>query len=138
MDNCIFCKIVRGELPSYKVWEDENFYAFLDIQPAVEGMTLVIPKEHKSSYIADVNSRDVCDLMVAVQKVAKILDSKLENVIRTKVVFEGIDVDHLHAKLLPMYRNQISIEGVGERASDEELAKIAEKLRTDTENDNIM
>ncbi len=130
MEDCIFCKIVRGEAPSYKIWEDENHIAFLDIKPAAEGMTLVIPKEHHSSYIVDTDTDVACKLMEAVQKVGKLLDNKLENIYRTKVVFEGVDVDHLHAKLLPMYKGQIEVEGVGDRATDEELSRIADIIRS--------
>ena len=97
-------------------------------------MLKVVTKEHQDSYIAKAEEKVVCDLMMAVQKVAKILDTRLEDVMRTKVVFEGVEVNHLHAKLLPMYRHQISIEGVGERASNEELAKVVEKLKTEKEN----
>jgi diadenosine tetraphosphate (Ap4A) HIT family hydrolase len=130
MDDCIFCKIVKGEIPSFKIWEDEKHIAFLDIRPIVPGMTLVIPKEHHGSYVMKEDLPVVCDLMGAVQKVANILDAKLENVIQTNLIFEGVEVPHLHAKLLPMYRGAIAIEGVGERASDEGLARIAEKLRS--------
>ena len=53
MENCIFCKIIKGEIPSSKVWEDENFIAILDINPNTEGVTLVIPKKHYDSYVFD-------------------------------------------------------------------------------------
>ena len=128
MNDCIFCKIVSGELPSYKIWEDEKHLAFLDINPAAEGMTLVVPKAHHHSYVIDVDTRVVCDLMEAVQKVGSILDSKLDNISRTKVFFEGVDVDHLHAKLLPMYKGEASVELEGNRAAPEDLDRVFKKL----------
>jgi diadenosine tetraphosphate (Ap4A) HIT family hydrolase len=129
-EDCIFCKISKGEIPSYKIWEDDKHMAFLDINPVVDGMTLVIPKEHYHSYVINMDPQVMCDLMTAVQKVGKILDTKLENVTRTKVVFEGIDVDHFHAKLYPMYRGQLTVEQDGHKLSREQLDKIAEKLKS--------
>lgn len=106
MLDCIFCKIVEGKIPCHKVWEDENYLAFLDINPQVQGMTLVVPKKHTTSYFVDNTKETMTDLIEAAQKVAVILDTKLDNVKRTKLVFEGIDVDHLHAKLYPMYKEK--------------------------------
>lgn len=102
MDNCIFCKIVSGEIPSVKVWEDENFMAILDTSPNVRGMTLVMPKEHSDSYIFDMKDNDYKKIMVAAKKVAKLLDKKL-NVKRTALVMEGLGVNHAHIKLYPIY-----------------------------------
>lgn len=101
--DCIFCKIVSGEAPSYKIWEDEKHLAFLSIFPNTKGFSVVIPKEHYSSYIFDQSDSAVTDLMLATGKVAKLLDAKLDDVGRTGVMFEGFGVDHLHAKLFPMH-----------------------------------
>ncbi len=103
MSDCIFCKIVAGEAPSYKVWEDDKHIAFLSIFPNTEGVTVVIPKKHLSSYIFDQTDEDVSAIMLATKKVAKLLDSSLEDVGRCAMVFEGFGVDHLHAKLFPMH-----------------------------------
>jgi len=91
MNDCIFCKIARGELHSYKIWENDDFVAFLSLYPETEGMTIVIPKEHIPSYFLEVDDEVVCELMIAAKEVARILDTKLDNVLRTKVVFEGLD-----------------------------------------------
>lgn len=101
--NCIFCKIVSGESSSYKVWEDEKHLAFLSIFPNTEGVTVVIPKQHYPSYVFDLPEDVMIDLILAAKKVAKILDTKLEDVGRTAMVFEGFGVDHIHAKLFPMH-----------------------------------
>lgn len=101
--DCIFCKIVAGELPSHKVWEDENFLAFLSIYPNTEGTTVVIPKAHHPSYAFDLPDEVLAKLMIATKTVAKLLDSKLTDVGRTAMVFEGYGVDHVHAKLFPMH-----------------------------------
>jgi diadenosine tetraphosphate (Ap4A) HIT family hydrolase len=131
------------------VWEDDKHLAFLSIFPNTEGVTVVIPKEHQPSYIFDVPEDVMIALMRATGKVAKLLDSKLADVGRTAVVFEGFGVDHLHAKLFPMhgtksgtwirrssnvekyfdkYEGYISSHDY-ERASDETLADLAKKLR---------
>jgi histidine triad (HIT) family protein len=129
-ENCIFCKIVKGEIPSHIVWEDEKHIAFLDIFPAVEGMTVLVPRKHHQSYFADLDKVVVCDLMVAASEVAKLLDSKLERVLRTKLVLEGLDVDHLHAKLYPMYEGRPTPEHGSGKASDEDLRRVVEKIRS--------
>ena len=78
MQDCIFCKIIAGEIPSKNIWEDENYVAFLDIQPTARGMTLVVPKKHINSNIMELDNKVIGETMDAVKKVAKILDEKLE------------------------------------------------------------
>jgi diadenosine tetraphosphate (Ap4A) HIT family hydrolase len=101
--NCIFCKIVEGTEPSHKVWEDENHLAFLSIFPNTEGTTVVIPKQHYASYAFGLPDEVLAGLMLATKQVAKLLDTKLSDVGRTAMVFEGFGVDHVHAKLFPMH-----------------------------------
>lgn len=101
--DCIFCKIVRGESPCHKIWEDENYLAFLSIFPNTDGFSVVIPKKHYSSYAFDLPDDVLAGLVIATKKVAKLLDSKLEGVGRTGMIFEGFGVDHVHAKLFPMH-----------------------------------
>lgn len=103
MKDCIFCKIVNDEALSYKVWEDDDHVGFLSIFPNTEGVTVVIPKKHLTSYLFEQSDKDVCALMLATKKVASLLDKSLEDVGRTALVFEGFGVDHLHAKLFPMH-----------------------------------
>lgn len=103
MTDCIFCKIIKGEAPSHKIWENEKYIAFLSIFPNTEGTTVVIPKAHYTSYAFDLPDEVLSELMLATKKVAKLLDSKLEDVGRTAMIFEGFGVDHIHAKLFPMH-----------------------------------
>lgn len=102
MGECLFCKIVKGELPAVKIWEDKNFYAFLDMFPNVEGMTLVIPKKHFDSDVFDIPEKNFKDLMVASRKVAKLLVKGLK-VKRVSFVIEGMGVNHIHIKLYPLH-----------------------------------
>ncbi len=103
MENCTFCKIVRGELPCHKVWEDEKHMAFLSRNPNTEGFSVVITKEHYPSYAFDLPDQVLADLVIAARKVAKLIDSKLDDVGRTGMIFEGFGIDHIHAKLFPMH-----------------------------------
>lgn len=149
-NNCIFCKIVKGEIPCHKIWEDEKHLAFLSIFPNTEGFSVVIPKKHFSSYAFDLPDEVLKDLVIASKKVAKLIDSKLEDVGRTGMIFEGFGVDHVHAKLFPMhgtadmekwkeiksnvdkffekYEGYISSHDY-KREDDEKLKKLAEKIR---------
>ena len=102
MENCIFCKIVKGEIDSAKIWEDDKFLAILDVNPNTKGMTLVLPKQHFDSYVFDTEDQDYQELMLASKKVAKILEKGLE-VKRVALVMEGMGVNHSHIKLYPLY-----------------------------------
>jgi len=146
-ENCIFCKIVNGEITSVKVWEDKNFVAILDINPNTEGMTLIIPKRHFDSDVTDMPNKEYIELMIASKRVAKLLEEKL-NVKRVAIVMEGLGVNHVHIKLYPIhgldekfsemwakdkiyfnkYEGYISTQ-LGPKKSIEELKEIAEKIK---------
>ncbi len=103
MKNCVFCKIAKGELPCHKIWEDKKHMAFLSSHPNTEGFSVVITKKHYPSYAFGLTDNVLKGLVIATKKVAKLLDSKLEDVGRTGMIFEGFGVDHIHAKLFPMH-----------------------------------
>ena len=96
----IFAKIINGEIQSYKVYEDENFLAFLDIRPMVKGHTLVIPKK-EVDYLFDMNPEEYTSLLLAAQKVAKGIK---KSVPCTKVGMTviGLEVPHAHVHLMPI------------------------------------
>ena len=100
MKDCIFCKIVKGEIPSYKIWESEDYIAVLDIYPNIRGQTLVIPKRHISSYAFGLEDDVLVHFIKTTKKVANLLEKKLP-VQRVHLVLEGVMVSHLHAKLFP-------------------------------------
>ena len=99
----MFCKIVKGELPCHKIWESDTHLAFLSSHPNTEGFSVVIPKEHYSSYAFDLPDDVLKDLVIAAKEVGKLIDLKLDDVGRTGMIFEGFGVDHVHAKLFPMH-----------------------------------
>lgn len=102
-DECIFCLIAKGEMPSHQIWSDENHMAFLSIFPNTEGFTVVIPKKHYGSYAFEQDDNVLKELIVATKKTANILDNYFKDVSRTGMFFEGFGVDHLHSKLFPMH-----------------------------------
>jgi len=150
MQECIFCQIVKGEAPCHKIWEDEKHVAFLSIFPNTLAFSVVITKQHYPSYAFHLPDKVLQDLIIAVKRVAQLLDEKLEDVGRTGMIFEGFGVDHVHAKLFPMhgtaqmtewrplhttldkyfehYEGYISSHDY-KRADDQELAALAKKIR---------
>jgi histidine triad (HIT) family protein len=103
METCIFCQIVTGQAPCHTIWEDDRHLAFLSIFPNTPGVSVVIPKAHFPSYAFHLPDDVLCGLVVATQKVALLLDERLDDVGRTGMIFEGFGVDHAHAKLFPMH-----------------------------------
>lgn len=102
--NCIFCDIISGKDPHcHRVWEDQNHLAFLSIFPNTEGVTVVVPKIHKSSYAFKLDDSELSSLILASKKVGLILDRAFDDVGRTALVLEGFGVDHVHAKLFPLH-----------------------------------
>jgi histidine triad (HIT) family protein len=149
MDDCIFCRIARGEAPCHRIWEDERHLAFLSIFPNTRGFSVVITKRHYPSYAFDLPDDVLKDLVIAVKQVARLLDRKLDDVGRTGMIFEGFGVDHVHAKLFPMHGTRMTAwrplsarvdkyferyEGYisshdYRRADDAELEALAERIR---------
>ena len=106
MEDCIFCKIVKGKIPSEKIYEDEKFLAFLDIFPATEGHTLIITKEHYEN-IFDI-PRDVLKENIEVaQKIASLLKEKLGakgiNLLNSNNKIAQQEIPHYHLHVIPRY-----------------------------------
>ncbi|MBI4599672.1 HIT family protein [Candidatus Uhrbacteria bacterium] len=108
MIDCIFCKIIAGELPSWKVYEDDHAVAFLDIHPVHEGHTLVVPKKHCTDFVsADENC--LRSVIVATQKVARAVLAATEaggvNITTANGSVAGQSVFHLHWHVMPRFEN---------------------------------
>lgn len=101
-EDCIFCKIIKGELPSYRVYEDDSFIGMLDIFPNTKGMMLLIPKSHYDSYAFEMPDDIYADFFLTAKKLGKLMDSRL-GVERTALVMEGMGVNHAHIKLYPLH-----------------------------------
>jgi len=124
-ENCIFCKIVKGEIPAVKIWEDEKYLAFLDMNPINQGHALLIPKKH-DDYIFDLNNEEYSELMLKAKEVAKLLKEKL-NPKRIGIIVEGFGVSHVHIHLVPInFPDEICNKR--KPIDSEELNKIAERI----------
>lgn len=98
----IFSKIIAGEIPSYKVAENDKFFAFLDINPVNWGHTLVVPKQ-ETDYIFDIPDADLADMMVFAKKVAKALKTAMP-CRKIGVTVLGLEVPHAHIHLVPLQK----------------------------------
>lgn len=123
----IFTKIMQGEIPGYKVAEDENFYSFLDVNPLVKGHTLVVPKK-ETDYIFDLDDETLGDIMVFAKKVAHKIASVIDCK-RVAVVVIGLEVPHAHIHLIPINaENDMNFRNPRLKLSPEEFADLAAKL----------
>lgn len=107
MEDCVFCKIVKGEIPAYKIYEDADFLAFLDIEPWVEGHTLVIPKKHYH-WVWDVPPAEVGNYFAVAAKIA----NHFKKVLGTEFVMSfiyGYNVPHAHIQLFPDARGKVAV-----------------------------
>ena len=149
MADCVFCKIVNGDIPCHKVWESDFHLAFLNITPSMRGFTIVVSKEHLPSRVESLPDDEFVSLWRASKKAARKLTKAL-GVERTAMVAEGTGVDHAHVKLIPLvgtspdrpwsggeakspvsfdrYEGFVSTKE-GPRADDGELASLAQKVR---------
>ncbi|KAJ5075924.1 hit family protein [Anaeramoeba ignava] len=112
--NCIFCKIIKGEIPSYKIYEDENTLAFLDIKPLSKGHVLVIPKKHVE-YLNELDEETAKEVMGIIPKIASAVISQegVEgwNLLSNNGKFSGQEIFHIHFHIIPR-RNK---DGLGYR-----------------------
>ncbi|OGK37776.1 hypothetical protein A3F03_03460 [Candidatus Roizmanbacteria bacterium RIFCSPHIGHO2_12_FULL_41_11] len=127
MEDCIFCKIVKGEIPSYKIYEDQDFLAFLDIFPRVKGHALVIPKKHYRWVIDVPNFGEYWEITKKIaQKIERQIGASF-----TSFLTLGEEVTHAHIHLLPQTNNK-RIEGVEFQKivemSKDEIVQLAKKI----------
>ena len=129
MEDSIFTKIIKGEIPSYKIYEDEQTIAFLDIEPAVHGHTLVVPKKQVDQFY-DLDDETYDALWRTVKKVAANHREKL-GTDRIGVVVKGVDVPHAHVHIEPFNVGQHLSPGANNLPTPtaDELAALADKLK---------
>lgn len=134
--DCIFCKIVKGEIPAFKVFENEKVLAFLDIEPMSGGHCLVIPKVH-SEDIFDIAENDLKEVISAVkivsEKLKKSLGATGVNIINNSGKSSGRGVAHFHMHVIPRHEDDglnivEDLVKKTKKANPEELKKIAEKI----------
>ena len=133
MDNCIFCKIIAGEIPSAVIFEDEEFKAILDRFPGNIGHVLVLPKKHYSN-IFDIDEDVAGRLFRLATKIAKnmkeVLGFEAMNVVQNNGSLAGQTVHHFHLHLMPRYENdKVQIKWEQLDLTDEQIAEIQNKLK---------
>ena len=130
-NNCVFCAIEAGEIPSFKIYEDDRALAFLDINPFSKGHTLVIPKAHCEGLL-DADEDVLAALVLRVKKVAGLLKAALGcdgfNILQNNGEAAGQTVRHIHFHIVPRYGNQ-PIVFESHEGDMAELAALAESLR---------
>ena len=103
---CIFCKIINNEIPSYKVYEDENFLAFLDISQATLGHTLVVPKKHYENIFELPEDSSIFNIVTKLAtKIKKATNCSGINILNNNGVSAGQTVNHFHIHIIPRYEN---------------------------------
>ena len=135
MSETVFSKILKGEIPSYKVYEDEYTYAFLDISQVSKGHTLVIPKNAAPDMLS-IDPSDLQHVITSVQKVAKAVDKAFQpdgiNVIQNNRAYADQSVFHLHFHIIPRYKDDV--DGFGYIWETHPDTLDMESLKTDIAN----
>ena len=132
-EDCIFCGIVKGEIPCYRLYESELALAFLDINPVTRGHALVVPKRHVEK-LSQLSGQEVGEVFTTAAKLAEAslgaLDAKGANLWVNQGRVAGQVVDHFHVHVVPRYAEEdLKIEVRGEKLSDSEMRSIAEKIK---------
>jgi histidine triad (HIT) family protein len=136
MTDCIICKIISGEIPTEKIYEDEHTTVFLDINPSSPGHSVVTPKKHGLS-ILDFNEHELGKIMLTVQRMSGLL----EKVLHCDAITIGINhkekkgLPHLHIHLIPRWENDNggALQSVVKSEPDETRSEIAQKIRNELE-----
>ncbi len=125
----IFSRIIAGEIPSYKVAEDDRFYAFLDIHPMSKGHTLVVPKQ-EIDYLFDLDDALLGEMAIFAKKVARAIE-KAVPCRKVGMMVIGLEVPHAHIHLIPIQKEgDMSLANPKLELSPSEFEEIAEKIRT--------
>ncbi len=134
MNDCLFCKIVAGEIPATKIYEDESTLAFLDTNPVNPGDTLVIPKKH-SRNIFDIEKEDLLNVTNNIQKVAKAIKEGLNpdgiNIISNNEPAAGQVIFHSHTHIVPRFTGDGFKHWKGTAYEEGEGEKVAKKIKSE-------
>lgn len=123
----IFSRIIKGEIPSYRIAEDDRFYAFLDIRPMQAGHTLVVPKQ-ETDYLFDLDDALLADMMLFAKRVARAIEKAVE-CRRVGVMVIGLEVPHAHIHLIPIQQEgDMSLARKRVELTDEEFRHIALRI----------
>lgn len=124
----IFTRIINGEIPCYKVAENDRYFAFLDINPLTKGHTLVVPKQ-ETDYIFDLDDKTLGDMMIFAKQIARKIKEKIACK-RVAVVVLGMEVPHAHIHLIPINSEQeVDFHREKLKLTPEEFQKVAELIQ---------
>jgi len=124
----IFSRIIAGEIPCYKIAEDDNFFAFLDINPMAKGHTLVVPKVEED-YIFNLDDKTVSEMILFSKKVAKAIEKSV-TCLRIGVAVIGLEVPHAHIHLIPINKEaDMNFKNPKLKLTAEEMAEIADNIK---------
>lgn len=131
-DNCIFCKIINGEIPSHVLYEDEQFKVIFDVNPATKGHALILPKEHYAN-LYELPEETAADAMKLAQRMMRKMTEKLDcdgfNIVQNNGEAAGQTVFHFHMHLIPRYKNDGEIlKYIAGDPGPEELERIKKTL----------
>lgn len=126
MDNCIFCKIINGDVPSSRIFEDGDFLAFLTIEPVKDGHILVIPKKH-INWMEEADDKTIGKIFQLVKKLMSVLKKAFQSDY-VEVVVAGEEVPHFHIHLIPRNKNDDLPKFPIKKYKEGEAKKIAEKI----------
>ena len=127
-EECIFCKIIRGEIPSTKIYETDDIYAFMDIQPLSEGHCLFIPKKHAQK-MHEADNGALSEILIAIKKVAKALDLETYNILQNNGRLAHQAVDHVHFHLIPKPNSDRGLKIQWNPIEDAAQETVAERIR---------
>ena len=129
---CIFCSIVKGDIPSYKIYEDDEFLAFLDISQAEIGHTLVVPKKHYDNFL-EMDDETAEKMIVLVKKLANKIKIATNasgiNILNNNGITAGQSVNHVHYHIIPRYENDdLVIKFTEHKLSEKEFNDLKDKI----------
>lgn len=125
--DCVFCKIIAGDIPSYRIWEDDSYLLFLDIHPIRAGHSLLIPKQHIDDYL-DLDDTQISQTFTLALNLAR----KIRNAIgckRVGLAIEGLSVPHFHIHLVPVNKVNDLNPSLAKTATPEELQKSFDNMK---------
>lgn len=131
-ENCIFCKIANGEIPSKTIYEEEDFRVILDIEPASKGHALILPKKHYAN-IYELEEEKASKVFVLAKKMAESMTKALEcdgfNILQNNGEIAGQTVFHFHVHLIPRYKeDKVGLNMESKKSADYDLEEVKEKI----------
>lgn len=128
----IFSKIIAGDIPSFKIAENDKYYAFLDINPMAKGHTLVVPKQ-EVDYVFDLDDNTLSEMIVFAKKVARAIEKSI-TCNRVGLMVIGLEVPHAHIHLIPIQKEgDMNLSNLRVKLTNEQFQEIATSIQSNVE-----